>query len=75
MRYSTEQTFTYPYEEGEIVLTVKTNGGSLVVSTFDGVEFVPEPAITTDGAIAIFASGAGIRYTPSGGCTFSVKGE
>lgn len=72
-QFTTQQDFTYGGDLETIALIVKTNGGNLVVSVWDGEQYVISDTVSTDGANEIFVKSQVMRFTPSGGCTFSIQ--
>jgi hypothetical protein len=72
MQYSTQQTFNYLNSDESHALLVKTNGGNLVIDSWDGKAWVTADTITADGVSEYFTKGQRLRFTPSGGCTFKI---
>lgn len=73
-RYTTEKIFTYLETDETLALIVTANGGSLVTSSFDGVGYVTADTINTDLVTEYYVKGQTLKFTPSGGCTFSIRG-
>ena len=71
-RFTTQQNFSYLESTISLALIVQTNGGSLLVEAYDGVNFVTTDTVTVDGANEVFVSGQSIRFTPIGGCVYNV---
>lgn len=72
-QFSTQQDITYSEAVESLALTVKTNGGSLTVSVWDGSEYVLTDTVSVDGSNELFVKGQVMRFTPSGGCTFTIR--
>lgn len=73
-RYTDEQTFSFgPHPEFR-ALTVTANGGTLVVSKWDGDGYVidPDDTITETTNTRIFTQNSNIRLTPTGGATYYI---
>lgn len=73
-RYNTQEEFDFsPQLNGQYrAITVKANGGSVSLETWDGVEWVSSgDSWTEDGAYPVFTSNVRIRVTPTGGATYS----
>lgn len=69
--YAVQQVF--PKINGTRVVSVVTNGGSVVVECEHGAAWVPFKTFSADGAeIADFAGGRTYRFTPSGGATYAL---
>lgn len=71
-RFTTQQSFTYLETTKTHALLVQTNGGSLLVEAYDGVSYIQTDTVTADGANEIFISGQSMRFTPSGGCIYTI---
>lgn len=67
-----ERTIDFSNINGEIGIAVKTNGGQLAITAQCGSDWVPVTTITTDGAKTISAKGQTLKFTPSGGCAYTI---
>lgn len=72
-QYNTTQEFTYIDKEESLALITTTAGGSLIVSTWDGVQYVVSDTITTTGAVEIFVKGQGMKFEPTGDMVYYIK--
>lgn len=73
--YTTELEVDFSNISREIGFAVKTNGGSLAITSKCGNDWVPVTTITEDGAKTISAKGMLIKFTPAGGCAFTIRGN
>ncbi|MCP4281613.1 MAG: hypothetical protein GY776_16650 [Alteromonas sp.] len=73
MQYSTEQKFSYLEKDETLALTVKANGGQLDISSWDGGQYISADTISVDGVYEYFVKGQNLKFTPTGGCTFSIR--
>lgn len=73
LRFSTTYEHSFIETNRETInLAVKTNGGSVSISVWDGSEYVVSDTISADGGYQIVVRGLKIKFTPSGGATFSL---
>lgn len=73
-RYTDEQEFKFSAYPIERALTVVANGGTLVVSKWDGLAWVIDTndTITADTNTFIKTQNSNIKLTPTGGATYSI---
>jgi len=74
MQYSDVQTFTYLEKTETVGLVVKASGGNLVIAAKSGNDYITADTINADLVTEYFVKGLTLRFTPSGGCTFSIRG-
>ena len=60
------------YDRAPRVLTVKANGGSVVVQAQAGASWITTDTYTTDAAVEVFFGRSLVRVVPSGGAEFEV---
>jgi hypothetical protein len=72
-QYNTTQQFSYLATEESLALITSTASGSLIVSTWDGAQYVVSDTITTTGAVEIFVKGQGMKFEPTGDMVYSIK--
>ncbi len=72
-QYNTTQQFSYLATEESLALITSTTNGSLIVSTWDGAQYVVSDTITTTGAVEIFVKGQGMKFEPTGDMVYSIK--
>jgi hypothetical protein len=66
-------TRTFDRVSGERVLSVKVNGGTLVVDCAHGAEWVTFRTFTEDTAEVVnFSNSRVYRFTPAGGATYAL---
>lgn len=69
--YTVETVFSTV--SGRRVVSVKANGGSVVVACKHGADWVPFKTFTSDGAEVVdFLNSRHYRFTPSGGATYAL---
>ncbi len=71
-RYTDQQEITYLEVHESVALTIQANGGQLDVHAWDGSNWIETDTFTTTESVEYFVKGLTIRYTPSGGCVYSV---
>ena len=71
-RYTDQQEIAFGPIPQTRVLSVKTNGGSLVVERWDGVDWVQADNVTTDKVSPYFTQNSRLRFTPAGGAVFDI---
>lgn len=73
-RYTDEQIFSFGAYPEYRALTVTANGGTLVVSKWDGQDYVIDTndTITQDTNTRIFTQNSNIKLTPTGGAVYSI---
>ena len=72
-QYSTTQEFSYLEKDETLAIITTTTTGSLIISTWDGVQYVVADTITTTGAKELFVKGQGLRFAPTGDMVYSIK--
>lgn len=72
-QYNTTQQFSYLANEESLALITTTTTGSLIISTWDGAQYVVSDTITTTGAVEIFVKGQGMKFEPTGDMVYSIK--
>jgi len=70
--FSTEHTLDFSNIPTEIGIVVKTNGGSLAITAQCGNDWVPVVTISEDSGKVISARNQVLRFTPSGGCVYTI---
>ncbi len=71
-RYTDTQEITYLEVHDSVALTVQANGGQLDVHVWDGSNWIEADVFDASGSFEYFVKGLTVRYTPSGGCVYSV---
>lgn len=72
-QYNTTQQFSYLANEESLALITTTTTGSLIISTWDGLQYVVSDTITTTGAVEIFVKGQGMKFEPTGDMVYAIK--
>lgn len=72
-QYNTIKEFSYLATDESLALITTTTSGSLIVSTWDGAQYVVSDTITTTGAVEIFVKGQGMKFEPTGDMVYSIK--
>ena len=73
-RYTTEKEFSFgPYPRDRRI-SVKANGGTLIVAVWDGQEYIDDTddTITKDTNTFIDTQNCNIKLTPTGGATYFI---
>lgn len=69
--YTAQQVFSTI--SGKRVVSVKANGGSVVVACKHGADWITFKTFTADGAEVVdFVDGRDYRFTPAGGATYAL---
>ena len=71
-RFTDTQEVTYLEIHESVALTIQANGGQLDVHAWDGVDWVKMDTFTATEGFAYYVKGLTVRFTPSGGCAYSV---
>ena len=71
--YTDTQEITFDLYPPERALVVEANGGSLVISVYNGSDYVVSDTITEDSTNVIFTAGLKYRFAPSDGAVYSVN--
>tara|TARA_R110000850_G_scaffold11976_1_gene40693 strand:- start:706 stop:948 length:243 start_codon:yes stop_codon:yes gene_type:complete len=71
-RYTDQQVLAFGSTPQARVLSVKVNGGSLLVERYDGVDWVEADSITADKVSPYFTQNSRLRFTPAGGAVFDI---
>ena len=72
-QFNTTKEFTYLEKDESLALITTTTTGSLIVSTWDGLQYVVADTITTTGAKELFVKGQGMKFEPTGDMVYSIK--
>ena len=72
-QFNTTQEFSYLERDISVALITSVTAGSLIISTWDGVQYVVSDTITSTGAQELFVKGQGIKFEPTGDMIYSVK--
>lgn len=54
------------------VLSVESNGGTLVIERWDGVSWIQADSVSSDKVSPYFTQNSRLRFTPSGGAVFDI---
>ena len=71
-RYTDTQEVTYLEIHESVALTVQANGGQLDVHVWDGENWIETDTFTATESVEYYVKGLTVRFTPSGGCAYSV---
>ena len=71
-RYTDTQSIAFDVYPLERSLIVEANGGSLVISAFDGENYVVSDTITEDSTSVLFTSGLRLQFAPADGAIYSI---
>jgi len=71
-RFTDTQEFAFSNIIEYINLAVKTNGGSIQLAIWDGEAWIDDDVISTDGKHKVETKNLRIKFTPSGGATYSL---
>ncbi len=71
--YTDEQDITFDLYPPERALVVEANGGSLVISVYNGSDWVVSDTITEDSTSVIFTAGLRFKFTPADGAVYNVS--
>ena len=71
-RFTNEQEFAFSNKVDYINVAVKTNGGSIQLAVWDGEAWIDDDVISTDGNHKVETKNSRIKFTPSGGATYSI---
>jgi len=72
-QFNTIQEFSYFDKDETLPIITTTTTGSLLISTWDGAQYVPTDTITTTGAKELFVKGQGLKFEPTGDMVYSIK--
>jgi hypothetical protein len=72
-QFNTTQEFSYLERDVSVALITNVSSGSLIISTWDGAQYVVSDTITATGAKEVFVKGQGIKFEPTGDMVYSVK--
>ena len=73
MQYNTTQEFTYLESEDYLALKTTATSGSLVISAWDGAQWVLSDTVTSTGTKILFVKGERLQFVPSGDMVYSIK--
>lgn len=72
-QFNATQEFSYFDKDESLALITTTTTGSLIISTWDGSQYVVSDTITTTGAQILFVKGQGMKFEPTGDMVYSIK--
>ena len=72
-KFTTTQEFTYLESDEYEALTMLTTTGSLLVSRWNGEEYVLADTFTETGSVIYFTKGSRLKFEPTGDMSFSIK--
>lgn len=72
-RQNTTQEYTYLESNDDIALITSVTTGSLIISAWDGLQYVISDTITTTGTKIIFVKGQRLKFEPTGDMVYAVK--
>ena len=72
-QYNTTQEFTYLETEETLALIVSTTSGSLIISAWDGAQYVLSDTLTATGTKVLFVRGQRLKFEPTGDMVYSIK--
>lgn len=72
-QFNTTQEFSYFDKDESLAIITTTTAGSLIISTWDGNQYVVTDTITTTGAKELFVKGQGLKFEPTGDMVYSIK--
>ncbi|HHZ97008.1 MAG TPA: hypothetical protein EYN67_15975 [Flavobacteriales bacterium] len=72
-QYNTTQEFSFLERDESVPIITTVSAGSLIISTWDGAQYVVADTITSTGAKELFVKGQGMKFEPTGDMVYSVK--
>jgi len=72
-QYNTAQEFSYLETEVNLVLITNATSGSVIVSAWNGTEYIVSDTITETGTKIIYVKGQKLRFQPTGDMVYSIK--
>lgn len=72
-QYNTTKEFTYLETEEYLALKTSVLSGSLIISAWDGAQYVLSDTVTTTGTEILFVKGERLKFEPSGDMVYSIK--
>lgn len=72
-QYNTTQEFSYLETEENLVLITNVTSGSVIVSAWDGTQYVTSDTIAESGTKILFVKGQKLRFQPTGDMVYTIK--